>query len=113
MACCWRFFLCGSIINSALFTCLFFLVAILAQPPASSQPLPHRAVEHDRGEQQQAGVAVRFEDDEAQRRVGDIEAIHGRSADRNTAGTRVASPGARSAFGRNPENICSRELFAF
>ncbi len=75
--------------------------------------MPRQAIEHDRGERHEAGVAVRLEHGKAQRRVGDIEAIHGHSADRNTAGTRVASPGPMSAFGRNPENICSRELFAF
>jgi len=75
--------------------------------------LPHQAVERDRGERHEAGVAVRPEHGKAQRRLGDIEVIHGHSADRNTAGTRVASPGPMSAFGRNPENICSRELFAF
>src|SRR5260370_26059478 len=66
----------------------------------ASQPLPHQAVEHDRGEQHETGIAVRFEHGEAQRRCGDIEAIHGHSADRNTAGTRLASSGPISPFAR-------------
>src|SRR6266567_3876803 len=40
----------------------------------ASPPLPHQAVERDRGEQHEAGVAVRLEHGKAQRRVGDIEA---------------------------------------
>src|SRR6266851_10495230 len=40
----------------------------------ASPPVPRQAVERDRGEQREAGVAVRLEHGKAQRRVGDIEA---------------------------------------
>src|SRR5260370_16875549 len=58
----------------------------------ASPPLPHQAVEHDRGEQHETGIAVRFEHDKAQRRVADIEAIPGHPAKPNPAATPPPSP---------------------